>query len=151
MSRRHVVRVVRASWGLHTVLTVGAVVWLALEPIGQLSLSCSKGWVLSEPATLSGATCDTRLFHALETERFALLAALVIVPPLIAAACSRVWVSVAAVAALVLVTGYGLGHWSTYWVGLAMLGAPVTFLGLIVTLMHIAVNAREQSLRPIPQ
>ena len=140
-------KMVRASWALVAMLAIAAFVWAAREPIAWLSLSCSKGWVLSEPSTRPGASCETSLFSALEPTQFAVLAALVIAPPLVAAACNRLWASAVVVAVLIAVIGFGLSRWSTYWLVVAMVGAPVAFFGLIITLLHLAIKARDQSLR----
>ncbi|GAA3951079.1 ABC transporter permease [Gordonia caeni] len=105
----------RAAWSLLGLLAVAGAVWVANQPVSSVSMSCGKSGDLWLDGAPHGADCSDSIVSVIGYGPPVALGLLLAVPPLLAAAAMRRWVSCLAVALLVILTFVGLTRWSDFW------------------------------------
>lgn len=136
---------VRTAWVVLGLVGVAFAVSMALESAGWSSMSCGKIGELDEPGARAGATCDDPVWSAYGVWPPVALGVLLSAAPLVAALVMRWWVSWLAIAALVGVTVYGVGHWDGFWGLLMVGGAPMTVAAIVIAATHLGVTAYRDS------
>jgi len=133
-------RWIRGIWSVLAVLGIVVAVWNAFEPAWWSSMSCGKSGTLSDPGARPGATCDDPMWVAYDLWRLVLVGVLLGAAPAAAALVMRWWTSWLAVAALIIVTAYGLMHWTGFWGVLLLGGVPITLVALAIATVHSVLH-----------
>lgn len=138
---------IRLAWSILTVFGVGGAVWQLLSPSGNYPLSCSKTGGLIEPGVPAEATCHTSVLEVISPWSAAVIALVVAAPPVVAALIHRVWMSWITIFLLLAVGAVGVGHWTSFWMILAVCAFPMAFVALIIASVHLGLATRRRSRR----
>lgn len=119
---------VRAAWWALAAIAVAFTAWFgATASMADISLECAK---VGE--TAGEYRCGDRISAVLGVWPLVWLGLLLATPPAVAALAGRVWVSLLAVTALVVLAIIGLASWDHYW-GTLLFAFPLAVLGAVVT------------------
>lgn len=116
-----------------------------LEPVADLSSTCSKGGQPDEFGAQAGSTCRDTTVAAFGVAHLIRLGVPLTVPPIVAGLVMRWWVSWLTVAGLGGLSLIGVLGVNAFWVGLLVVGAPVTALAVIVSAVHVGMIAFRDS------
>lgn len=146
-------RVVRVAWFVLAVAAALLTIRFALEPVADLSSTCAKGGQPDEFGAQAGATCRDTTVAAFGVGHAIRLGVLLTVPPIIAGLVMRWWVSWLTVAVLACLSLIGVLGVNGFWVGLLVVGAPVTSLAVIVAAVQVGMTAFRgaRTREPSPQ
>ncbi|EOM75591.1 ABC transporter permease [Rhodococcus rhodnii] len=137
--------IVRAVWWALAIAAVAFTAGTAISPVGDVSLSCAKTG--SMPDDHGTTSCTDSIVRALGVWPLVGLAAVLTIPPVVAAVSRRMWVSWAAVAILAVASAVGLTTWASFW-GSLVIAAPMATLGAIAVAAHRARTRRSRADAP---
>lgn len=137
---------VRVAWFAIALISALLTIRFGFQPVTEVSSTCSKGGSPDEFGAAAHATCQDSTATAFGVVSLVQLGLLLTVPPIVAGLVMRWWVSWLMVAVLAGLSIVGVLGANGFWVGLLIVGAPVTALGVVTAAAHVGLAARKDSL-----
>lgn len=139
----HPVVVLKVLWWGLALVAVAFAVGVAMSPVGDVSLACSKSGDLGLGDGQASWQCDDSIVDVLGFWPLVQLGLVLALPPVVAAVTMRRWVAWLVAMAFVVLTLVGIANWSGFWISL-WFAIPMGIASAVIALVQQVVSAAQR-------